>query len=237
MSREDHPVWSVYDKLRSACLNVKYYSRRLQSLERWNFGLEFLIGATAPSSAIAALWFWNTEYGQPAWRYLAVIAAIAAVAKPLLNLTKRIKEYESILSGYRTLEYDLREISTLIEQKKKYDHALQTEFKKGHPTREGPYRKKIQKPENAHGSSANAHRRYGYSFHPPAFLYLTRKQTMTDGTEPKPKPQPPSHPHPTPRREPIQPSHFPPSPEPSREHPRPEYLPEHVEPDEPWPRR
>ncbi len=130
MSREDHPVWSVYDKLRSACLNVKYYSRRLQTLERLNFGLEFLIGATAPSSAVAALWFWNTEYGQTAWKYLAIIAAVAAVCKPLLSLTKRIKEYESILSGYRTLEYDLREIRTLIEQKKKYDHVLQSEFKK-----------------------------------------------------------------------------------------------------------
>jgi len=40
---------------------------------------------------------------------LAVIAAVAAVAKPLLNLAKRIKEYEGVLSGYRMLEYDLRE--------------------------------------------------------------------------------------------------------------------------------
>jgi hypothetical protein len=130
MSREDHPVWSVYDKLRTACLNVKYYSRRLQTVERWNLALEFLLGATAPSSAIAALWFWNTEYGQAIWKYLAVVAAVAAVAKPLLNLTRRIKEYESVLSGYRTFEYDLREIRALVEQKKKYDHALQIEFKK-----------------------------------------------------------------------------------------------------------
>jgi hypothetical protein len=91
MSREDHPVWTVYDKLRTACLNVKYYSRRLRSLERWNFALEFLLSATAPSSAIAALFFWNTEYGQTAWKYLAIVAAITAVAKPLLNLAKRIK--------------------------------------------------------------------------------------------------------------------------------------------------
>jgi hypothetical protein len=130
MSREDHPVWTVYDKLRTACLNVKYYSRRLRSLERWNFALEFLLSATAPSSAIAALFFWNTEYGQTAWKYLAIVAAITAVAKPLLNLAKRIKEYESVLSGYRTLEYDLREIRSMIEQKRKYDHPLQVEFKK-----------------------------------------------------------------------------------------------------------
>ena len=130
MSREDDPVWGVYDKLRTACLNVKYYSRRLQSLERLNFGLEFLLSATAPTSAIAALFFWNTEYGQVAWKYLAIVAAVAAVAKPLLNLAKRIKDYESVLSGYRMLEYDLREIRLMIEQKKKYDQPLQAEFEK-----------------------------------------------------------------------------------------------------------
>lgn len=130
MRRQGHPVWSVYDKLRTACLNVKYYSRRLQAIERLNFCIEFVLAATAPTSAIAALWFWNTDYGQVVWKYFAVIAAITAVSKPLLNLTKRTKEYESILSGYRTLEYDLREIQSLIEQKRKYDQPLQLEFKK-----------------------------------------------------------------------------------------------------------
>lgn len=130
MSREDNPVWSVYDKLRTASLNVNYYSRRLQTLERLNFGIDYILAATAPSSAIAALWLWNTEYGQALWKCLAVVAAVAAVSKPLLNLTKRIKDYESVLSGYRTLEYDLREIRSLIEQKRKYDHTLQAEFRK-----------------------------------------------------------------------------------------------------------
>lgn len=41
-----------------------------------------------------------------------------------------MKEYESVLSGYRVLEFDLMEIKSLIEQKGKYDLALQLEFKK-----------------------------------------------------------------------------------------------------------
>lgn len=130
MSREDSAVWSVYDKLRTACLNVKYYSRRLQALERLNFAIEVVLAATAPSSAIAVLWFWNTDYGQIAWKYLAGIAAVLAIIKPFLNLPKRIKSYEGVLAGYRMLEYDLREIRSLIEQKKKYDQALQLEFRK-----------------------------------------------------------------------------------------------------------
>jgi hypothetical protein len=126
----EHPVWPLYDKLRTARLNVKYYGCRLQTIERLNFSIEFLLLATAPSSAIAGLWFWNTQYGQEAWQYFGIVAAIAAVTKPLLGLTKKIKDYEGILSGYRTLEYDLMEIKSLVEQKGKYDSSLQSEFKK-----------------------------------------------------------------------------------------------------------
>lgn len=130
MKRETHPVWTVYDKLRSARLNVKYYSRRLKTLERTNFWIELVLLASAPSSAIAGLWFWGSEYGKIIWQYLGIIAALAAVMKPLLALTKRIKEFEGVLTGYRTLEYDLMEIKTLVEQKQKYDNAMQAELKK-----------------------------------------------------------------------------------------------------------
>jgi len=130
MNLDDHPVWTVYDKLRTARLNVKYYSRRLQNAERWNFWLELILLATAPSSAIAGLWFWEIDVGKIIWQYLGVIAAFVAVIKPLLMLTKHIKDYESVLSGYRTLEYDLMEIKSLIEQKGKYEKSLQGEFRK-----------------------------------------------------------------------------------------------------------
>jgi len=130
MTRETHPVWTVYDKLRTSRLNTKYYGRRLAQFETYNFCLELVLAVTAPTSAIAGLWFWNTDAGKIAWQYLGVIAALAAVVKPLLGLTKRIKAYESVLSGYRMLEYDLREIKDLVEQKQKYDGPLQAEFKK-----------------------------------------------------------------------------------------------------------
>jgi len=128
--RDNHPVWTVYNRLQSARIHVKYYGRRLQRTERINFAFELLLMGTAPSSAIAGIWFWNTEYGQSIWHYMGALAAFAAVAKPLLGLTKRIKDYEGQLSGYRMLEYDLMEIKSSIEQKRKYDAALQSELKK-----------------------------------------------------------------------------------------------------------
>lgn len=130
MSRENHPVWAVYDKLRTARLNVKYYGSRLQSIERINFGMELVLLASAPTSAIAGLWFWDQPLGKVIWQYFGVVTAIVVLLKPLLNLPKQIKEFESVLSGYRILEYDLMEIKVLVEQKQKYDAPLQTEFKK-----------------------------------------------------------------------------------------------------------
>jgi hypothetical protein len=131
MSRDNsNPVWTVYNKLRTARLNVKYYCRRLETAERTNFTIELLLLITAPTSAIAGLWFWNTDYGRITWKCLGIAAAVAALLKPLLALTKKIKDFESVVAGYRTLEYDLREIQDLIVQRGKYDASLQGDFKK-----------------------------------------------------------------------------------------------------------
>jgi hypothetical protein len=125
-----HPVWAVYDRLRSARLSVKYYGCQLHDVERLNFWLDLIMLASAPTSAIAGLAFWQFEIGQIVWQSMGVVAAVAAVVKPLLAIPKRIKEYESILVGYRVLEYDLMELKTNIEQKGKYDIALQNELRK-----------------------------------------------------------------------------------------------------------
>jgi len=130
VSTETHPVWSVYDRLRTARLNHKYYCRRLERYERLNFWIEVVLLATAPSSAIGALWFWDSAIGSPIWKALATVAAIIVMIKPLLHIPSRIKDYESIICGYRALEFDLQELRTLIEQRQAYDHKLQTELRK-----------------------------------------------------------------------------------------------------------
>ncbi len=58
------------------------------------------------------------------------MSAIVAVLKPSLGLTKKVKKYEEVLSGYKALEHDLHEIKELIAQKLAYDKDLQNDFKK-----------------------------------------------------------------------------------------------------------
>lgn len=130
MTNKNHPVWGVYNKLRTARLNVKYYCRRLQEAEKWNSFFEILALATAPTSAVAGLWFWQAEYGKVAWQWLGCIAAFAVLVKPAYAPGRKIKQYEGVVVGYRALEYDLMEIKTLIEQKGRYDASLQSDFKR-----------------------------------------------------------------------------------------------------------
>jgi hypothetical protein len=123
------PVWSIYDERRTARLNVKYYCARVARLERWDFWLEFLLKATATGSAIAGLAFWQTNYGRTLWQILSVIAAIVAVAKPLLQIPEKIRGYDATIAGYRTLEHDLIEIERAIQLSGSYSIDAQNLFR------------------------------------------------------------------------------------------------------------
>jgi hypothetical protein len=123
MADDHHPVWVVYDLLKTARLNVKYYAARLNSIERQNFGIELVITIAAPTSAVTGIWLLKTDLGQELWKYLAGIAAIAAVLKPLLKLSTKIKHMEQCLSGYRALEYDVEQIVNKIKTERVYSKA------------------------------------------------------------------------------------------------------------------
>jgi hypothetical protein len=130
MAQHEQAVWSVYDKLRTARLNVKYYCCRLERAEQWAAIFQIILLASAPTSAIGSLWFWNSEIGKVAWQWLGAIAAFTSIANAAYAPNKKIKLYEGVLVGYRNLEFDLMEIRSAIEQKGKYDVSLQSEFRK-----------------------------------------------------------------------------------------------------------
>ena len=124
----NNAVWDIYDNYRTARLNVKYYSVRLETFERWNTFLEILVAVTAPGSVVSGLWFLNTQSGLEIWKFVSAIAAIAGFLKPFLKLGQKIKFYEQTLSGYRALEYDLYEIILRIRDEAVYSPTCKKMF-------------------------------------------------------------------------------------------------------------
>jgi hypothetical protein len=123
MANQHHPVWIVYDLYKTARLNVKFHAAQLSRVEWCNFAIELLIALAAPTSAITGLWLLETNAGQELWKYIAAVAAIAAVIKPLLRLPLRIKNLEQTLSGYRALEYDVEQIVNRIKSEGEFSKA------------------------------------------------------------------------------------------------------------------
>ena len=119
----DHPVWEVYGLLRTARLNVKYYSAKLHFVERLNLTIQITIAASLPSSAIAGYEIWTKGAGSTLWGVLLIIASILAFLQPFLRLTDKIKKFDSIVNGYLTLDYDMQELRAKISNSRKYSPA------------------------------------------------------------------------------------------------------------------
>ena len=129
MPTNDHPVWEVYDLLRTCRLNVKYWSARVLRLRRQNFWLEYGLMATAPGSAVAGLVFWSTSYGKGVWAVLTTVAAFLAVAKPLLRLSDRLSQLQNVVVKYRLIDCRLEALTNDIRREDRYSGDLVASFK------------------------------------------------------------------------------------------------------------
>ncbi|WP_347275760.1 hypothetical protein [Candidatus Kuenenia sp.] len=125
----DHSVWAVYDLLRTARLNGKYYSACIDSLKKRQLFLDLLLAVSVPSSAIAGLWFWEYSAGEIAWKALAIVTAVVAAVKPLLQYGPKVQAMEEVLSGYKALDHDLYTLQLDIQRERAYNSQLQNRFK------------------------------------------------------------------------------------------------------------
>jgi hypothetical protein len=125
---DNHPVWCVYNTLRTARLNYKYYSFKLRKAEFKLFWMDFLLTITVPSSAVAGLFFWENPVGIKVWKSLCVISAFIAIIKPMSGILKKRNAYQELKSGYKTIDFDLYAITNKINHEKAYSKQLQSEY-------------------------------------------------------------------------------------------------------------
>jgi len=120
----------VYDLLRDTWLNIKYYSCKLERIERLNKFLEILLAIAAPSSglAIADLVYFQQGIGQHVWQIFTAITAILAIAQPKLGHAEKIGKLKELIVGYRDLEHDITKIIVSVKERGQYDDELKKFF-------------------------------------------------------------------------------------------------------------
>ncbi len=125
----DHPVWDVYDELRTARLTVKYYAAIRKRLETRVIAMEVIIASTASGSVIAGLAFWSASgAGRIVWQALAIVSAVLAVAKPMLRWSDKVQRLDELIVQYRGIDHELRKLEVAVRQAGAYGPALQQQF-------------------------------------------------------------------------------------------------------------
>src|SRR5438552_11426203 len=92
-------VCDVYRLYRDLRLDTKYYGRRLQVIRRWSMGIEIAI-AISTSATIGSL---ALLQGKLVLSIFALIAAVLAVLKPILDFPARTDRCSRLWSSYMLL--------------------------------------------------------------------------------------------------------------------------------------
>lgn len=124
----NHPVWEVYDRLRTARLTYYYYAAKAASVTRKNRALEILLAVTVSSSAFAGLPAWKGGPGRTIWLVLSGMGALGAVSKPILKLTESLALYEKVAARYRAFESELQGLAEAISRSGTYDDSLRQRY-------------------------------------------------------------------------------------------------------------
>jgi hypothetical protein len=91
----------IYTLLCRSGLNKEYYGNVLHRTQRLNDVLEILIAVGTAGSGISALTIWQIQpYGPWVWGTLTTIAALLAIAKPIIQLNKRIERLTRLYVGH-----------------------------------------------------------------------------------------------------------------------------------------
>src|SRR5262249_26814632 len=90
----------LYDAYRTAALNKEYYGLLLSRYQTNNTILEIAIAIGATSSGISGLALWQQPDGKIIWAIVTLMSGILAIAKPFLQLNKKVERYSKLFTGH-----------------------------------------------------------------------------------------------------------------------------------------
>jgi len=117
-----------YDGYRNALFNQKYYAHRLLTYRKWNLIFELALAA-GTSGTIGAWAIWKESVGRGAWAILAGVAALIAVAKPIIQLPKSIERYSKLYVGYNDLYHEFERLVSEVNAEKEFTQQTRKSFR------------------------------------------------------------------------------------------------------------
>jgi hypothetical protein len=99
----------LYDTYRTERMNSLYYGGRLAKSRRQNQVLELAI-AIGTSTTVPGWIVWKEGPGAIAWASISGLAALLAIAKPILNYGAKIERYQKLFGAHCGLYLDLKNV-------------------------------------------------------------------------------------------------------------------------------
>jgi hypothetical protein len=127
LHREDHPVWQVYDELRSSRLTAYCLRERIA---RWKFINGFFESVVAVGSAtsVAGLSFLKSGAGADIWTVIGALAILLKVTKPVFGIRTAIERSQKLATQFEDKADDLNALKLRIQTQQGYNQACQREF-------------------------------------------------------------------------------------------------------------
>ena len=111
----------IYTLMCRAGMNKEYYGVKLARSQLVSSWMDILIAIGATGSGLSALTIWNTEWGKPVWTtlwaVLSLVAAVLALAKPIVQFNKRIERFSRLFAGHSDIYTSLLVLSSRIKRK------------------------------------------------------------------------------------------------------------------------
>lgn len=90
----------IYTLMCRSALNRDYYGVMLARNQRLSTWLDILIAIGTTGSGISALTIWNTQNGKLLWATLSAVSAALALAKPIIQLNKKVERLSRLFVGH-----------------------------------------------------------------------------------------------------------------------------------------
>jgi hypothetical protein len=105
----------IYELYKLSAINTRYYGWRLARTQRLSMVFEIIIALGATGTGAAGLKALLTtgnlkEFFEEIWIFLAIISAILAITKPIVQLNKRVETYTKLFTGHNAGYFALKDI-------------------------------------------------------------------------------------------------------------------------------